>query len=319
MVELLDAFSPQTGPEMSEIYIVYELMDYSMRDLFNMPSNDNLNLKNMVWDKKNGDYFLANVLFQLFCGLRYLHHPSLAVIHRDLKPENILFRRNNNRWLVKLCDWGLSRYLNEQETMDQTVYVVSYPYRAPEIIITGSYGFSADLWSIGCILGEMILGQLLFIRKTQNELIYRILYIVGFPEETVFPDYMTNDLQNKIYGPCRLLQLFPDHGLPDWDNNRISKDFIRWLIEKLMNYTPTKRITANDAAHLKQFDFLANYQGMDDEPEKIYVPLGELAQGEAAKTPSSIWKERITTALKEFQNERQNQFNNIKNCIIKKK
>uniref|UniRef100_A0AC34RN57 Protein kinase domain-containing protein n=1 Tax=Panagrolaimus sp. JU765 TaxID=591449 RepID=A0AC34RN57_9BILA len=158
---------------------------------------------------------------------------------------------------------------NEQ---DQTGYVVSYPYRAPEIIITGSYGFSVDLWSIGCILGEMIKGKILFERKSPNELIYRILSVVGFPAGTVFPEYIRRELQSSIYGPCRLDEIFSDAGLPNWDNQRLSKEFIRWLIRHLLNYTPQERITANDAAHLPQFNILANpagtpLKGMDDEPE----------------------------------------------------
>ncbi|KAE9546216.1 hypothetical protein FO519_010572, partial [Halicephalobus sp. NKZ332] len=130
LIRLLDAFAPANS---NDLYLVYEYMDSSMCDLIHLPTTDPKNMKRMVWDGETGDYFTADVLFQLFCGLRYLHQDRLKFIHRDIKPENILFKQTGDgSWLVKVSDLGLARKLNEDEA-NVTNYVVTWPYRAPEV------------------------------------------------------------------------------------------------------------------------------------------------------------------------------------------
>ncbi|KAE9546977.1 hypothetical protein FO519_009811, partial [Halicephalobus sp. NKZ332] len=143
LIRLLDAFAPENN---NDLYLVYEYMDCSMCDLIHLSTTDPRNMKRMVWDGETGDYFTANILFQLFCGLRYLHQERLKFIHRDIKPDNVLFKQTGDgSWLVKICDLGLARQLNEDEA-NVTNYVVAWPYRAPEVMI-GEYTFAIDLWS----------------------------------------------------------------------------------------------------------------------------------------------------------------------------
>jgi p38 MAP kinase len=89
--------------------------------------------------------------FQILLGLRHLH--KAGVIHRDLKPANILVNENCD---LKICDFGLARIGNAV----MTGYVATRYYRAPEIMLSWQrYDKEVDIWSFGCILGEMLEGK----------------------------------------------------------------------------------------------------------------------------------------------------------------
>jgi p38 MAP kinase len=89
--------------------------------------------------------------FQILHGLRYVH--QAGVIHRDLKPANILVNENCD---LKICDFGLARV--SEAVM--TGYVATRYYRAPEIMLSWQkYDNEIDLWSVGCILAEMVEGK----------------------------------------------------------------------------------------------------------------------------------------------------------------
>lgn len=93
--------------------------------------------------------------------MKYLH--SAAVIHRDLKPSNILI---NSDCHIKICDFGLARSLVADQADKDVILteeVATRWYRAPEVLLgSKNYGESADVWSIGCILAEVLLGKPFF-------------------------------------------------------------------------------------------------------------------------------------------------------------
>jgi serine/threonine protein kinase len=98
------------------------------------------------------EYFV----YQILRGLKYLH--SANVLHRDLKPSNLLINANCD---LKICDFGLARI--SDENADQTEYVVTRWYRAPEIMLAcQDYSKAIDVWSVGCILAEMLARKPLF-------------------------------------------------------------------------------------------------------------------------------------------------------------
>jgi mitogen-activated protein kinase 1/3 len=89
-------------------------------------------------------------------GLKYIH--SANVLHRDLKPSNLLLNANCD---LKICDFGLARTTSETDFM--TEYVVTRWYRAPELLLNCSeYTAAIDVWSVGCILMEILRREPLF-------------------------------------------------------------------------------------------------------------------------------------------------------------
>eukprot|EP00501_MAST-03F_sp_TOSAG23-6_P002312 GSMAST32.ASY1.ANO1.2414.1 assembled CDS len=102
------------------------------------------------------------ISYQILCAIGYLH--SHNIIHRDLKPTNILVNHSSN---VKLIDFGLSRQVSTETTSAKgklpmpkrklTQHVVTRWYRAPEVVVMEpEYTTQIDLWSFGCILGELL-------------------------------------------------------------------------------------------------------------------------------------------------------------------
>jgi len=94
-------------------------------------------------------------VYQILRGLKYMH--SASVIHRDLKPSNILVNSNCD---LKVCDFGLARGIDKDR--DMTAYVVTRWYRSPEIMLDCKYNEAADVWSVGCIMGELLRRKVLF-------------------------------------------------------------------------------------------------------------------------------------------------------------
>jgi p38 MAP kinase len=109
--------------------------------------------------------------------LKYIH--SAGVIHRDLKPSNLLINDNCD---LKICDFGLAREQDHQ----MTGYVTTRYYRAPEIMLTWQkYSYAVDVWSVGCILAEMLLGQVLFPGNDHVHQFNLITEMLGKPPKEV--------------------------------------------------------------------------------------------------------------------------------------
>lgn len=97
------------------------------------------------------------------------------LIHCDLKPENIMLRRNGDIGSIKVGDFGSSCY--EQQQVFH--YIQSRYYRAPEVILGMRYGPAIDMWSFGCVLGELSTGNPLFMGSNENDQLAAIEEIVG--------------------------------------------------------------------------------------------------------------------------------------------
>ena len=90
---------------------------------------------------------------------------ALGVSHRDLKPENILIKDQD----IRICDVGSSKVLDMDIGRVNTPYVVSRYYRAPELILAcNKYDLSIDIWSVGCIIFEMLLKTAMFPGDTEG-------------------------------------------------------------------------------------------------------------------------------------------------------
>ena len=116
---------------------------------------------------------------QLLCALKYIH--SANVIHRDIKPSNILLNANCD---LKLCDFGLARGLKAKadESASLTEYVVTRWYRAPEIMLScAEYTCAIDVWSAGCIFGEMLARKPMFPGNDYIHQLKLIMKMMGTP------------------------------------------------------------------------------------------------------------------------------------------
>lgn len=100
------------------------------------------------------------------------------VIHCDLKPENILLRHPLHTEL-KVIDFGSSCFENEKVY----TYIQSRFYRSPEVILGMSYGMPIDMWSLGCILAELLTGVPIFPGENEQEQLACIMEVFGPPEK----------------------------------------------------------------------------------------------------------------------------------------
>lgn len=164
------------------------------------------------------------------------------IIHRDLKPGNVLVDERKDtkpgaapRYNVKLADFGLARTF-EMSVQTYTHEVMTLWYRAPEIILgERHYSPAADVWSLGCIVAEMLLGYSLFRGENSRDQLDKIFYVVGTPREetwagvTKLPGY---DQTFKIYRVAPL----PTR-LPDYDPKAV--EFVAFLLQTNPSSRPT--------------------------------------------------------------------------------
>ncbi|KAG8488927.1 hypothetical protein CXB51_016865 [Gossypium anomalum] len=149
VIAIKDIIRPPLRENFNDVYIVYELMD---TDLHQIIRSD----QQLTDDHCRVVPLLQYFLYQILRGLKYVH--SANVLHRDLKPSNLLLNANCD---LKIGDFGLARTTSETDFM--TEYVVTRWYRAPELLLNCSeYTAAIDIWSVGCILGEMMTRQPLF-------------------------------------------------------------------------------------------------------------------------------------------------------------
>lgn len=119
-------------------------------------------LKKLITD--GGQIDKVSLIRQLIEGVEYLH--SKQIVHRDLKPQNILVDGDG---LLKIADFGLARSF-EIKMPSYSSEVVTLWYRSPELL-RGSkvYGYSIDMWSVGCIVSEILTGTPLFPGSDKND------------------------------------------------------------------------------------------------------------------------------------------------------
>lgn len=115
-------------------------------------------------------------VYQLSRALAYIH--SMGVCHRDIKPQNLLVDPANH--VLKLCDFGSAKALVKGEP--NVSYICSRYYRAPELIFGSTdYSTAIDIWSVGCVMAELLLGQPLFPGESGVDQLVEIIKVLGTP------------------------------------------------------------------------------------------------------------------------------------------
>ncbi|KAI0710454.1 Pkinase-domain-containing protein [Cerioporus squamosus] len=128
-------------------------------------------------------------MYQLLRSLMYIH--SIGICHRDIKPQNLLL--NPATGVLKLCDFGSAKILVAGEP--NVSYICSRYYRAPELIFGATnYTTNIDIWSTGCVMAELMLGQPLFPGESGIDQLVEIIKVLGTPSreqiKTMNPNYM---------------------------------------------------------------------------------------------------------------------------------
>jgi len=231
-----------------DIYLVFEFMD---TDLHNVIKKGNI-LK---------DVHKRYIMYQLMKAINFIH--SGNVIHRDLKPSNVLLDRE---CFIKVCDFGLARSVQcltlEHGDPSLTDYVATRWYRAPEILLASpKYTKGVDMWSMGCILGEMLLGKPLFPGSSTLNQIERIMAVIPTPSrqdiDSIKSSYSTSLLDKATMRSRKnLTDLFPDA-----PNDALD------MVQSLLQFNPDKRMTAEEAlAH----PYLAKFHNPAEEHSLTY-------------------------------------------------
>ncbi|KAL6422127.1 hypothetical protein ACFW04_010877 [Cataglyphis niger] len=169
-------------------------------------------------------------------GMAYVH--GKHIIHRDLKPANLLISAEG---ILKIADFGLSRLMWQDSTKPYSHQVATRWYRAPELLYGARYYTSAiDVWSIGCIFGEMLNNSPLFPGETDIEQLAIVLKYLGSPTSESWPGLTSLPDYNKIS--------FPYHKGTTWENiiQDAQPEAID-LIRQILIYNSSKRLTAEQA------------------------------------------------------------------------
>ncbi|GMR56415.1 hypothetical protein PMAYCL1PPCAC_26610, partial [Pristionchus mayeri] len=117
-------------------------------------------------------------IWQLFNGLDFLAANRIA--HRDIKPVNILVNRDSGE--LQIGDFGSAKVISSKER--SSAYQVTRYYRPPEMLLGSSnYSHLIDVWSAGCVLGEMIKGRVLFRGSDSDNQMQLIQAAIGTPTE----------------------------------------------------------------------------------------------------------------------------------------
>ncbi|CEL01139.1 Putative Protein kinase [Aspergillus calidoustus] len=178
------------GNRMDEVYLVMDFLEHDLKTLLDdmrepfLPSE------------------IKTLLLQFISGLDFLH--SQWIMHRDLKTSNLLM---NNRGELKIADFGMARYYGDPPPK-LTQLVVTLWYRSPELLLGAeTYGPEIDMWSLGCIFGELLTKEPLLQGKNEVDQVSKIFALTGPPTPQIWPGFRS--LPN-----AKSLRLPPTHSAP---------------------------------------------------------------------------------------------------------
>jgi len=240
-----------------DIYLVFEFMETDLHTVIRA---------NILEDVHK-----RFVIYQLLKALKYMH--SAFIIHRDLKPSNLLL---NSECLVKVADFGLARSIKIKEddtTPILTDYVATRWYRAPEILFGATdYTAAVDVWSVGCIIGELYFSKAIFPGLSTINQLTRIMEYTGRPTAEDL------DAIKSTFAPT-MLETMSETEVKNWEDMFPlgAPDDCIDLLSKCLAFNPNKRIDILGAlAH----PYVAQFhdEGIDDEivcTNEVVIPIND--------------------------------------------
>lgn len=206
-------------------YLVFEYMDHDLAGLL------------LSGEVKFSENNIAHIMHQLLEALTYCHRNDF--LHRDIKCSNILV---NNDGQVKLADFGLARLTSSSDKeRPYTNKVITLWYRPPELLLGEErYGKAVDIWSCGCILGELFTKEPMFRGATELAQLEKIFIVCGSPTLSSWPD-------------VRNLRDYPNYKPKNNHPRRLREDYSRLppaaldLLDQILQLDPNKRLSAEAA------------------------------------------------------------------------
>jgi|Transcript_10653 cyclin-dependent kinase len=204
-----------------KLTLVFEYLDQDLKKF--LDSSDGLDA-----------FTIKSSLFQLLRGVAFCH--DRRVLHRDLKPQNLLINKDGE---LKLADFGLARAFGIP-VRSYTHEVVTLWYRAPDVLMgSRKYSTPVDLWSVGCIFGEMASSRPLFPGTSDHDQLMRIFKVLGTPNEETWPtmaDLPEYKGDFPVYDCVSLASVAP----------KLCADGLD-LLTQMLRYEPSQRISAKAA------------------------------------------------------------------------
>ncbi|XP_062928693.1 mitogen-activated protein kinase 12 [Mobula hypostoma] len=237
VIGLLDVFTPDLSLE--KFHDLYLVMPFMGTDLSKLMKHERLTEDRIQF-----------LVYQVLKGLKYIH--SAGIIHRDLKPGNLAI---NEDCELKILDFGLARHADQE----MTGYVVTRWYRAPEVILNWMhYTQTVDIWSVGCIMAEMITTRPLFKGIDHLDQLTEIMKITGTPTQDFVQKLQSQDAKNYIKSLPRVPK--KDFKAVFANVNQVAVN----LLEMMLVLDAEKRITAAEALAHPYFE-----QYRDPEEETV--------------------------------------------------
>ncbi|KAI3787354.1 hypothetical protein L1987_41766 [Smallanthus sonchifolius] len=232
------------------LYLVFEYMEHDLTGLVTLPG------------VKFTEPQVKCYMKQLLNGLDHCH--SHGVLHRDIKGSNLLI---DNNGILKIADFGLANFFNHSQTVPLTSRVVTLWYRPLELLLGATYyGVGVDLWSAGCILGELYAGKPIMPGRTEVEQLHKIFKLCGSPSDIY---WIKSKLPHSaVFKPVqpykrRILEAFKDFPPAAIE-----------LMETLLAIDPEQRGTA--ALTLKSEFFTTKPHACDPSTLPQYPPSKEI-------------------------------------------
>jgi len=205
----------------------FEIFEDEKKIYFVMEYINGLTLGEFITKYKLNIKIIKKILFQILNTMTYLHN-NIKICHRDLKSNNIMiFFDKNKNIKIKIIDFGFSCYINNNNKMNEILGTINYS--APEIL-KGSYNYKIDIWSIGIILIDMLLGYNYYEKKF-NEFIKNN----NNNDKDIINQHKYKYLKDIILNENIIFEEITS------DENLLN------LLSLLLNKNPKKRINARDA------------------------------------------------------------------------
>ncbi|KAJ1444991.1 kinase-like domain-containing protein [Pelagophyceae sp. CCMP2097] len=222
---------------------VYLVFDYLEHDLNGLVESTSCGLT---------EAHICCYMRQLVEGVAYMH--SRSFLHRDIKASNLLISNDGH---LKIGDWGLARRWDPTPNVSYTNRVITLWYRPPELLLGAvrfddGYGTAIDVWSIGCIIAELLHRKPILPGNTEMEQMKLIFDLLGSPTEAVWPGVERLPLWNT-FGPREDDSDDEASDQPPAKPRVLRDRFSKFerhsldLIDDILVYCPKKRMSAQTA------------------------------------------------------------------------